>query len=232
MIRNYFKIAYRNLINNKFFSIINLLGLTIGITISILIFTWVMHEVSYDKFHVNSKNIYRIQTLSGEGTGYGSPPLLSPTIKDEIPTIVNSCRIDDMPKFQFKVDEFVDYETKGLCVDSSFFEIFSFELIKGDIKNILFNVNEYMYKYPEFIGCMLITWWQGFESAGLNYNSEEISIINSSNNNINNQQTILLKNIFAEADFKNEFWDDLMKIAKGYSSNLSKLNNKVIGDFR
>ena len=136
MIRNYFKIAYRNLINNKFFSIINLLGLTIGITISILIFTWVMHEVSYDKFHVNSKNIYRIQTLSGEGTGYGSPPLLSPTIKDEIPTIVNSCRIDDMPKFQFKVDEFVDYETKGLCVDSSFFEIFSFELIKGDIKNI------------------------------------------------------------------------------------------------
>jgi ABC-type antimicrobial peptide transport system permease subunit len=136
MIKNYFKIAYRNLINNKFFSIINLLGLTIGITISILIFIWVKHEVSYDKFHVNSKDIYRILTLSEGGTGYGSPPLLSPTIKDEIPAIVNSCRFIDMPTFQFKVDEFVDYETKGLCVDSSFFEIFSFELIKGDIKNI------------------------------------------------------------------------------------------------
>lgn len=136
MIRNYFKIAYRNLISNKFFSIINLLGLTIGITISILIFIWVKHEVSYDKFHANSKDIYRILTLSEEGTGYGSPAPLSPTIKDEIPTIVNSCRFNDIPKVQFKVKEFVDYETKGLSVDSSFFNIFSFELIMGNVNNI------------------------------------------------------------------------------------------------
>ena len=136
MIRNYFKIAYRNLIRNKFFSIINLLGLTIGITISILVFIWVTHEISYDKFHTNSKDIYRILTLSEEGTGYGSPAPLSPTIKYEIPAIVNSCRILDMQKLQFKVEEFVDYETKGLFVDSSFFNIFSFELIIGDIKNI------------------------------------------------------------------------------------------------
>ena len=111
MIRNYFKIAYRHLIRNKFFSIINLLGLTIGFTISILVFIWVTHEVSYDKFHANSKDIYRILTLSEEGTGYGSPAPLSPTIKDEIPAIVNSCRIFDMRKLQFKVEEFVDYET-------------------------------------------------------------------------------------------------------------------------
>ncbi len=140
MIRNYFKIAYRNLIRNKFFSVINLLGLTIGITISILVFIWVMHEVSYDKFHANSKDIYRILTLSltlsEEGTGYGSPAPLSPTIKDEIPAIVNSCRILDMRKLQFKVEEFVDYETKGLSVDSSFFDIFSFDLIMGNATNI------------------------------------------------------------------------------------------------
>ena len=136
MIRNYFKIAYRNLIRNKFFSIINLLGLTIGITISILVFIWVTHEVSYDKFHANSKDIYRILTLSEEGTGYGSPAPLSPTIKYEIPAIVNSCRIIDMRKLQFKVEEFVDYETKGLSVDSSFFNIFSFELIMGNVNNI------------------------------------------------------------------------------------------------
>jgi putative ABC transport system permease protein len=129
MIRNYFKIAYRNLIRNKFFSVINLLGLTIGITISILVFIWVTHEVSYDKFHANSKDIYRILTLSEEGTGYGSPAPLSPTIKNEIPVIVNSCRIMDMRKLQFKVEEFVDYETKGLSVDSSFFDIFSFGLL-------------------------------------------------------------------------------------------------------
>ena len=136
MIRNYFKIAYRYLINNKFFSIINLFGLTIGITISILIFIWVKHEVSYDEFHANSKNIYRIITVSDEGTGYGTSAPMGPTIKDEIPTIVNSCRFIDMPKLQFKVEEFVDYETKGLSVDSSFFNIFSFELIMGNVNNI------------------------------------------------------------------------------------------------
>ena len=103
---------------------------------------------------------------------------------------------------------------------------------KGDIKNILFNVNEYMYKYPEFIGCMLITWWQGFEPIGLNYNSNEISVIESSINNISQQQTILLKNIFAKANFKIEFWDELIKIVKKYGSDISKFNKKVIRDFR
>jgi len=138
MIRNYFKIAYRNLINNKFFSVINLLGLTIGMTISILIFTWVKHEVSYDKFHVNSKNICRIIGVSENGQSMGSPAPLGPTINDEIPSIINSCRIIDLPKLEFKVGKFTDYETKGLSVDSSFFDIFSFKLIKGNIHNIFY----------------------------------------------------------------------------------------------
>jgi len=114
------------------------LGLTIGFTISILVFSWVKHEVSYDKFHANSKDIYRILTLSEEGTGYGSPAPLGPTIEDEIPAIVNTCRIIDLPKLQFKVEETVDYETKGLSVDSSFFNIFSFELVVGHA-NTLFD---------------------------------------------------------------------------------------------
>ncbi len=136
MIRNYFKIVFRNLISNKFFSIINLLSLTIGITISILIFIWVKHEVSYDKFHVNSKNIYRIIAVSENGKSMGSPAPMGPTVKDEIPAIINSCRIINLPKLEFKVGEFINSETKGLSVDSSFFDIFSFELIRGSIHNI------------------------------------------------------------------------------------------------
>src|SRR6056297_1498851 len=102
MIRNYFKIAYRNLINNKFFSLINLFGLTIGITISILIFIWVNHEVSYDEFHMNSNNIYRIVFVDEKGESMASPAPVGPTIKNEMPTIINSCRIIDNPKFEFK----------------------------------------------------------------------------------------------------------------------------------
>src|SRR5215471_13026849 len=60
MIRNYFKIAWRNLFRNKGFSITNLLGLTIGITCTILIFLWVQDELTYDKFHANYNSIYKV----------------------------------------------------------------------------------------------------------------------------------------------------------------------------
>src|SRR5262245_55100235 len=60
MIKNYFKIAWRNLFRNKGFSATNLLGLTIGMTCTLLIFLWVKDELSYDKFHVNYKNIYQV----------------------------------------------------------------------------------------------------------------------------------------------------------------------------
>jgi hypothetical protein len=60
MLRNYFKIAWRNLFRHKGFAVSNLLGLTIGMTCSILIFLWVHDELSYDRFHTNYNNIYQI----------------------------------------------------------------------------------------------------------------------------------------------------------------------------
>jgi hypothetical protein len=60
MIKNYFKIAWRNLFRNKGFSATNLLGLTIGITCTILISLWVKDELTYDKFHTNYSSIYKI----------------------------------------------------------------------------------------------------------------------------------------------------------------------------
>src|SRR5215203_3823864 len=60
MIKNYLKIAWRNLMKNKVFSLINILGLTIGITVCMMIFLFIMNEFSFDKFHSNKKNIYRV----------------------------------------------------------------------------------------------------------------------------------------------------------------------------
>src|SRR5687767_1530004 len=60
MIKNYVKIAWRNLFRNKGFSLTNLLGLTIGITCTIFIFLWVKDELAYDKFHKNHDNIYQV----------------------------------------------------------------------------------------------------------------------------------------------------------------------------
>ena len=60
MLQNYFKIAWRNLFRNKGFSLTNLLGLTIGMTCTILIFLWVQDELAYDRFHENHRNIYQV----------------------------------------------------------------------------------------------------------------------------------------------------------------------------
>src|SRR3954470_24174190 len=60
MIKNYFKIAWRNLFRNKGFSLTNLLGLTIGITCTVLIFLWVQDELGYNKFHDNYNSIYKV----------------------------------------------------------------------------------------------------------------------------------------------------------------------------
>jgi hypothetical protein len=60
MLKNYFKIAWRNLFRNKGFSITNILGLTIGIACTLLIFLWVKDELAYDKFHTNYNNIYQV----------------------------------------------------------------------------------------------------------------------------------------------------------------------------
>src|SRR4030088_2348634 len=60
MLRNYFKTAWRNLMKNKIFSLINILGLTIGITVCMMIFLFIMNEYSVDNFHVRGKNIYRV----------------------------------------------------------------------------------------------------------------------------------------------------------------------------
>src|SRR5919107_792070 len=60
MFRNYFKIAWRSLFRNKGFSLTNILGLTIGMTCTILILLWVLDELTYNKFHTNYKNIYKV----------------------------------------------------------------------------------------------------------------------------------------------------------------------------
>src|SRR5450755_2441085 len=60
MLKNYFKIALRNLLKNRVFSLINILGLTIGITVCLMIFLFILNEFSYDGFHRQGKNIYRV----------------------------------------------------------------------------------------------------------------------------------------------------------------------------
>src|SRR6478609_10141266 len=68
MIKNYFKVAFRNLSKNKFYSLINISGLSIGLAVGILILLWVQDELSFDKFHKNADNIYKLENRVGTGS--------------------------------------------------------------------------------------------------------------------------------------------------------------------
>jgi putative ABC transport system permease protein len=137
MFKNYFKIAWRNLWKNKFYSLINITGLAIGLSVGIMILLWVQDEFSYDSFHKNADNIYKINSHLGTGADEqvweGSPAPLAVFCKQSIPEVVNSVRIDNVNgPLLFKYADKKFTETNMACVDSTFFSVFDFKLIKGN----------------------------------------------------------------------------------------------------
>ena len=140
MFKNYLKTTFRNTTRHKGYSFINLTGLAIGMACTLLILLLVKDELSYDRFHENGKDIYRIMSY---GTKYmiegfdGTPAPLAPAVKEEVPGIVNYARFSDVPKLVCKYGDKVFYETRGLIADPSIFEIFTFPFVQGDPKTAL-----------------------------------------------------------------------------------------------
>jgi putative ABC transport system permease protein len=141
MIKSYLKIAIRNLKKHKAFSFINVSSLAIGMACAILILLWVQDELGYDRFHENSKYLYRvaIQEELSDGTNrYAiTPAPLGPALKETYPEITNTTRV-------YKLQSVVRYKDAQfregcLMVDPSFLKMFTFPLIKGDVNTSLNN---------------------------------------------------------------------------------------------
>ncbi|MFC2128965.1 ABC transporter permease, partial [Bacteroidota bacterium] len=141
MIKNYIKVALRNLIRNLGFSIINILGLAIGIACTVLIFLFVNFELSFDKFHEKSDRIYRIglEALIGntEIRQLGTSAPIAAALYDEYPEIEAVCRFLEYGSFTTKYEEKEFIEERVLLIDSTFFKIFSFPLLKGKAETAL-----------------------------------------------------------------------------------------------
>ena len=140
MFKNYLKIAWRNLLRNKVYSFINIAGLSIGLACAMLIILYVKDEVSYDRFHKNVTNIYRIVTnnKSKDGverkdgnTGY----LQGQKFAQNVPGIQSFVRIKSGTEDMKTGTEIHSQDL--LYGDSSFFSIFTFPLISGDAKTCL-----------------------------------------------------------------------------------------------
>jgi putative ABC transport system permease protein len=134
MIKNYFKIAWRNLMKNKVFSFINILGLTIGITVCMMIFLFIMNEFSVDRFHKNGKDIYRVMRgydRSKAPTSYLSGPYATALLNDYPSEIKKAVRIM-VTDATFSIENKPFNEKKVYLTDAAFFTFFSFPLVKGD----------------------------------------------------------------------------------------------------
>lgn len=133
MIKNYFKIAFRNLRRHKAFSLLNIAGLSIGMASSILILLWVQNERSYDRFHRHAGEIYRITCEFSEGFGAAVNPAGMPAeLQAKIPAIKNTVRLSHPSTNVFEHGENTFEEKRGFYADSTFLDIFSFPLVAGD----------------------------------------------------------------------------------------------------
>ena len=142
MLKNILKTTFRFLIRNKGFSFINILGLSIGIAISIIGILYVINELSYDKYNKNSDRIYRfaVDALSGNTAIYQTytPAVLPGALYDEFPEIEKITRISTFDEQNFKYDDNVFIENNVFVVDSTFFEIFTFPVIEGMDSKLLY----------------------------------------------------------------------------------------------
>jgi predicted permease len=141
MIRNFFLIAFRNIYRHKGTSFINIAGLAIGLAASLLILLWIQDELSYDRFHKNADNIYRVeedQFYSGDTYHVTVTPYPSgPEWKQKIPEIAEQTRLVNQPRILFRYEDKIFFEPSVVAADSGFFSVFAYPLISGDPSDAL-----------------------------------------------------------------------------------------------
>jgi len=140
MFKNYFKIAWRNLFRNKGFSLTNLLGLTIGVTCTILICLWVQDELTYNKFHDNYSSIYKVKANRDFNnqifTDDNMVLPLAKTLKEKLPQIKNAVVTTHGGSHILTYGE-SKLKKQGYTVSDHFFDMFTWKFIKGNAASAL-----------------------------------------------------------------------------------------------
>jgi len=135
MFKNYFKTAFRNLARNKIYSFINIAGLSLGVACAMLIMLYVKDEVSFDKFHKNVDNIYRVVSQRKENKIPVTGLLQGPRFTQNVPGIKSFVRIDSRYE-DIKTGTAIQSQSV-LHVDSNFFSVFTFPLLSGNPETCL-----------------------------------------------------------------------------------------------
>src|SRR4028118_1958855 len=147
MLSHYLKIAVRNLLKQKIYALINILGLSIGLASCVLIMLFVMEHLDFDTFHEKADRIYRINykgKLSADSDPYhigATPPPVARTLMNEFPEVELVTRIYPKRGNLIRYQDKSFMETEVIAVDSNFFKIFSFKLKEGNSSSVFAEPN-------------------------------------------------------------------------------------------
>ncbi|MEZ4930967.1 MAG: ABC transporter permease [Saprospiraceae bacterium] len=148
MYNNHFKIAFRQILKRKGYSLLNIVGLAVGITSCLLILQYVLYERSYDQFQPGSADIYRLRLdcFQKDELAWQSAtvyPAFAPTLKADFPEVVDACRLHDAEMVITNPETQVKFaEKKGYYADPSFLKMFGVELLSGDAATALTGPNK------------------------------------------------------------------------------------------
>ncbi|MXV51456.1 FtsX-like permease family protein [Pedobacter sp. HMF7647] len=142
MIKNLFLVALRNLKRDKWYGLLNILGLTIGITFSLFLIFYIKDELSYDRYHKNADRIYRIASYNKEPDKPEmkwavTPASMAPALKRDYPEVDQSLRMLGTGKTMFKNGDLRFYEDAIFLCDSNIFKVFSYNFIEGNPNSAL-----------------------------------------------------------------------------------------------
>ncbi len=144
MIKNYFLIASRSLVKHKFFTIINVVGLAVGMSICLLLIAFFSFISKYDQFHVNKDSIYRVISITEDKTEKkewsSAPPFLAQQLKDGYSGIDQVVRVSATLRTEVELEN-RKIPITGFYVDPNFLQVFTFPLIKGNKERVLISAN-------------------------------------------------------------------------------------------
>src|SRR5690606_35656405 len=154
MLKNYFKVAVRNLVRTKIFSLINIFGLSLGVACCLLLSLYVRDEFSYDRHHERLSDLYRIDTqfegvVGFDKLGSVSPPITM-TLKEELPEVEEAARVvasfSSPDLIQYEDEKF--FEPDGYIADSTLFDVLTYEFLEGNPKKALADANTVVLSEP------------------------------------------------------------------------------------
>ena len=210
MLKNFFKVALRNLLKRKAYTLINILGLATGMAVCLLIVLFVQSELGYDKQHEKAKDIYRLvfdRIYPGRTTSYAFiPQSIGAAVKAEFPEVKESVRMysftGDNGNFFLRIGDKVFEEKRVFAADSNFFRVFSAKMLKGDATALMrpnsVVINETTAK--KYFGSVEAAFNKTFETDG----------------NINNNNVFNIRAICADWPENSHFLFDILISTTGF----------------